>query len=152
MNNADSSLPPIFNIIYLVFLVFFIIATWKVFAKAGKPGWAAIIPLYNTYVMLKIAGKPGWWLLLFFVPIINFIVSILLALGLAQAFGKSGTFGIIGLWLFSPIGYAILAFGDAQYVGSEESSLTENFKVPQQPPQQVAPQQIPPQQNPPQAQ
>ena len=53
-----------------------IVAQWKVFVKAGQPGWACIIPIYNTYVMLKIGGKPWWWLLLLLIPGVNLIFAI----------------------------------------------------------------------------
>lgn len=87
------------------------------FKKAGHPGWAAIIPIYNIYILLKIAGRPGWWLLLLLIPFVNFVVYIVIALDVAKNFGQSPIFGIIGLWLFSFIGYLILGFGDAKYVG-----------------------------------
>lgn len=105
-------------LVYLIVAVIGIVAAWKVYAKAGKPGWAAIIPIYNVYVLLKIVGRPGWWLILFLIPFVNFVVSIIVAIDLAKAFGKSTAFGVVGLWLFSLIGYLILAFGDATYQGS----------------------------------
>ena len=66
-----------------------IIGMWKVFAKAGQPGWASIIPIYNAYIMCKIAGKPGWWVILLFVPFVNLIIAILIMVALAQSFGKA---------------------------------------------------------------
>ncbi|WP_409186542.1 DUF5684 domain-containing protein [Amycolatopsis sp. VS8301801F10] len=99
----------------LVVAVLTIIAMWKVFAKAGRPGWAAIIPFYNVYTLLKVAGRPGWWLVLFFIPVVNLVIAIIVSLDVAKAFGKSGVFGFFGLFLFSFIGYLILAFGQARY-------------------------------------
>ena len=64
--------------------VVMIAAMWKVFTKAGKPGWASIIPIYNMVVLLDIAGKPVWWIILFFIPIVNFIFAILTYVGLAE--------------------------------------------------------------------
>jgi hypothetical protein len=90
---------------------------WKTFIKAGQPGWASIIPLYNLYILLKIVNKPGWWLLLFFVPLVNIVIAIIVALEVAKAFGKSSGFGI-GLALLGPIFYMILGFGDARYQGA----------------------------------
>jgi hypothetical protein len=107
----------VFSLVGLIVAVVAIIASWKIYSKAGKPGWAAIIPIYNMYVMLQIVGRPGWWILLFFVPLVNMVISILLAIDLARSFGKSDAFGIIGLWLFGFIGYLMLAFGSAKYVG-----------------------------------
>ena len=97
-------------------IVLMIVAMWKVFTKAGRSGWEAIIPFYNIYVLCKIAGA-GWWLVLFLIPLVNIVISIIVALDVAKSFGKSGVFGFFGLWLFGIVGYPILAFGDARYVG-----------------------------------
>lgn len=93
---------------------------WKTFEKAGKPGWAAIIPIYNIIVILEIAGKPLWWIILFLIPCVNIIVSLLVFIALAKSFGKSEVFGI-GLWLFGFICFPILGFGDAKYIGPPRS-------------------------------
>jgi hypothetical protein len=97
--------------------VIVIAGMWKTFQKAGHPGWAAIIPIYNVYIMLKIAGRPAWWLLLLLIPIVNIVVDIVVAMDVAKAFGKSKAFGIFGLWLFSFIGYIILGFGEPKFKG-----------------------------------
>jgi hypothetical protein len=111
---AAASIGMVGLIINLVIILFFIIVMWKIFTKAGQPGWASIIPIYNTYIILKIAGKPGWWLLLMFIPIVNFVVVILAIVALSENFGKGAGFAI-GLILLSPIFYPILAFGSAEY-------------------------------------
>ncbi len=108
----------IYWLLILVLAVLAIAGMWKTFAKAGKPGWAAIVPIYNIIVMLEIINRPLWWIILFFIPFVNFIVYIIISLDMAKAFGKSATFGIIGLWLFSFIGYLMLGFGQAKYVGA----------------------------------
>jgi Family of unknown function (DUF5684) len=102
---------------WLAVAVIFIIGMWKVFTKAGQPGWASIIPFYNIYILLKIAGRPGWWLLLFFIPLVNFVIAIILAIDVAKAFGQSAVFGIVLLFLLSGIGYLVLGFGNYRYVG-----------------------------------
>lgn len=104
-------------IIGLGFAIFMIVTMWKLFTKAGQPGWATLIPIYNAYVMLKISGKPGWWLILLFIPLINLIISIMALIGLARNFGKGGGFAI-GLLLLPIIFYPILAFGDDEYQGA----------------------------------
>ncbi|MGW6932833.1 DUF5684 domain-containing protein [Lentzea sp. NPDC054927] len=114
---AATGIGVVGTIIYLAFLVFAIVVMWKVFAKAGQPGWAAIIPIYNIYVWLKVAGRPGWWLILMLIPIVNIIMSVIVSIDIAKSFAKDAVFGVVGLWLFSIIGYAILAFGGAQYRG-----------------------------------
>ncbi len=106
----------LFTIIWLVVLVAVIAGLWKVFEKAGKPGWAAIVPIYNAIVMLEIVGKPIWWIVLFLIPIVNIVVAILVCIELAAKFGKSAAFGI-GLALLGFIFIPILGFGDARYQG-----------------------------------
>ena len=105
-----------FIVIWLAVVVFLIAAMWKVFEKAGQPGWAAIIPIYNTYIMTKIGGKPGWWVILCFVPIANIIVLIWLYNMISKSFGKDEGF-TAGLIFLSFIFWPILGFGDAKYLG-----------------------------------
>ena len=107
----------IWMICYLAIFVLFIAGMWKTFQKAGQPGWASIIPIYNTYVMLKIVGRPGWWLILFFIPFVGFVAFILVSIDMAKSFGKDVVYGLLLLWLLAPIGYLILGFGDAEYQG-----------------------------------
>jgi hypothetical protein len=104
----------IFGIIWLAVMVLMLVSLWKVFTKAGQPGWGVLIPFYNLYLMLTIAGKPAWWIILFFVPIANLVVGILTLIGLAQNFGKGGGF-VVGMIFLPIIFYPILAFGDATY-------------------------------------
>ena len=101
-------------IIELGLLILMVAALWCVFTKAGKPGWAAIIPFYNIYVMLEIAGKPGWWLILFFIPVVNLVIAIITLVALAAKFGKGAGF-VVGLILLPIVFYPILGFGNAKY-------------------------------------
>ncbi|MFZ1063858.1 MAG: DUF5684 domain-containing protein [Acidimicrobiales bacterium] len=101
-------------IVVLAIVVFYIAAYWRIFAKAGEPGWGAIIPIYNLYLYCKIAGRPEWWLILLFIPFVNIVFSLILAMDIAKAFSKSSGFGI-GLWLLSIIFVPILGFGSATY-------------------------------------
>ncbi len=96
--------------------VLVIAGLWKVFTKAGKPGWAAIVPIYNYYVLTQIIGRPAWWIILLFIPFVNFIVLIVMMNDLSKSFGKGMGF-TIGLILLSPIFILLLGFGDAQYMG-----------------------------------
>lgn len=114
---ADAGVSPIVIILYLAIIVLLIASMWSIFSKAGQPGWAAIIPIYNIYVLLKLVGRPGWWLILYIIPLVNLVISIVVSLDLAKAFGKGGAFGFFGLWLLPFIGYPILGFGRARYVG-----------------------------------
>ncbi|SFR82811.1 hypothetical protein SAMN05428970_2676 [Agromyces sp. CF514] len=101
----------------LIGYVIWAIALWLVFAKTDYPGWAAIVPIYNIYVLVKIAGYHGATVLLYFIPIVNFIFAIFVAFRLGAAFGKGGAFSFFLLWLFSLIGYLIIGLGSAKYVG-----------------------------------
>ena len=103
-------------VIYLAIVVFLIAAMWKVFEKAGQPGWAAIIPIYNLYIMTKIAGKPGWWLIMFLIPILNLVFLIWLYNMISKSFGKDEGF-TAGLIFLSFIFWPILGFGSAKYLG-----------------------------------
>jgi hypothetical protein len=107
----------LFGMIFVLAIILVIVAAhWKLFTKAGKPGWASIVPIYNIYVLLQIIGRPWWWLLLLFVPFINIIVAVMICLDLAKAFGKGTAFGVFGLVIFPYIGYLILAFGSSTYI------------------------------------
>jgi Family of unknown function (DUF5684) len=116
--NLLSSGSSFVTLIYLAVIAVDIIGMWMVFTKAGKPGWASIIPFYNIYVLLKVVGRPGWWLILFLIPFVNFVMWIIVCLDLAKSFGKGGGFAV-GLILLSFIFIPILGFGDAQYVGPQ---------------------------------
>jgi hypothetical protein len=100
----------------LVFALFIIIAMWKVFTKAGQPGWAAIIPIFNLYILCKVAGRPGWWLLLMLIPFVNFIIMIIVCIDIAKNFGKGAGFGL-GLAFLGFIFFPVLGFGSATYQG-----------------------------------
>jgi uncharacterized membrane protein YhaH (DUF805 family) len=103
-------------VVYLAILILVIAGFWKMFEKAGQPGWAILIPIYNIYVLLKVAGRPGWWLILLLIPIVSLVIAIIVWLDIAKAFGKSSAFAV-GLILLSPIFVPILGFGSAQYQG-----------------------------------
>lgn len=107
-------------IIALIPSIILIIAMWKVFDKAGKPGWAAIIPFYNTYTLFEVAGMNGWMFLLMLIPIVNVIILIMMYINLAKAFGKSGGFAV-GLIFLNFIFMLILGFGSAKYIGNQNA-------------------------------
>lgn len=100
----------------LIFLVLFVVGVWKIFDKAGQPGWAAIIPIYNLWILLKVVGRPGWWIILFFIPFVNFFIWLLVSLDLAQSFGRGIPYAL-GLFFFPFIFTLILGFGDTPYQG-----------------------------------
>jgi hypothetical protein len=91
-----------------------IVSNWKIFSKAGRPGWASIVPIYNIVIFLDIVGKPAWWIILLIIPGPNIVIAIMLVHQLSLAFGQG--IGTTLLLLFLPfIGYPMLAFGSATY-------------------------------------
>ncbi len=99
------------------FLVYLLVAIgmWPMLKKAGRPAWGGFIPIYNIYLQIKLAGRTGLLLILYIIPIVNIITAIVVALGVARAFGKGPLYGFFLLFLFQPIGYLVLGFGSAQY-------------------------------------
>ncbi|HRF01382.1 MAG TPA: DUF5684 domain-containing protein [Pirellulaceae bacterium] len=103
-----------FGLFYLLIIVLVIAGMWKVFVKAGKPGWAAIVPIYNMYVLTEISGKEILWFILTFIPCVNLVALVMICISLAERFGKGAGYGI-GLALLSPIFFPMLGFSDARY-------------------------------------
>ena len=106
---------------YIVWLVLVIAGMWKTFTKAGHPGWGAIIPFYNLWIMVKMAQRTtGWFwimLILSLIPIVNIAAVIMLLitdLDISTNFGHGAGFGVL-LWLFAPIMYLVLGFGGSEY-------------------------------------
>jgi hypothetical protein len=87
---------------------------WKTFEKAGEPGWAGLIPIYNLYVMVRVSGNPWWWFLLCLIPLINLFAILKISIDVAGKFNRGALFGL-GLALLSFIFFPILGFGGAQY-------------------------------------
>ncbi|MFL6504124.1 MAG: DUF5684 domain-containing protein [Candidatus Udaeobacter sp.] len=120
--STESNPSPVSIIFGLLIALLIIVAMWKVFTKAGQPGWASIIPIYNLYIWCKIVGRPWWWILLMLIPLVNFIICIVLCIDLAKSFGKGVGFGL-GLAFLGVIFFPILGFGSAQYEGPTAGSL-----------------------------
>ena len=104
----------LFILFFIALTLFVIVAVWKVFEKAGQPGWGILIPIYNVYLLLLIAGRPAWWLILYFIPLVNLVVAIIVHIDIAKNFGKDAAFGL-GLAFLGFIFYPILGFGTATY-------------------------------------
>jgi len=122
-------------VFYVALIILIIAAVWKIFTKAGKPGWASIIPIYNLVVLMQIIGRPGWWAILYLIPLVNIVIAIINAFDLAKVFGRGTLFAIFGLILFQPVGYMILGFGKSTYAKSAgKSSVTPPTQAPTVPP------------------
>ena len=103
---------------YLVIIVLYIAGFWKIFEKAGKPGWAAIIPIYNTIVIAEIVGKPVWWgIVAALVPCVNVVFSIWLLNLLMKSFGKEVPLWTILTVLFGFVTIPVIGFGSDKYIG-----------------------------------
>ena len=118
LQSSDIIGAPVGSAVVLLFL-FVLIAIrtagmWAVFSKSGHAGWKAIIPIYNLYVMLQIGEQAWWWLLLLFIPVINFVALVKISVDLAGAFGRGILFGL-GLTLLPIVFYPILGFGGSRY-------------------------------------
>ena len=111
----------VFLIVMLGILAVMVVSMWKVYTKAGQPGWAAIVPIYNVIVLLQIIGRPLWWIALCMIPLVNMVIAFLIYIDLAKSFGKSTGFGV-GLLFLPFIFCPILAFGDARYLGPAGAS------------------------------
>ena len=126
----------IFSSLYAVFLLVFLIilvSNWKIFSKAGKPGWASLVPIYNLVIMLRIACMPEWMIILFFLPLVNAFIGLVVQVKMIKAFGKSTGF-IIGYFFLPLIFLPILAFDSSQYIGDGTNS-TVTPPQPSTPPQ-----------------
>ena len=106
-------------VVYLLLCLYNIVLTWILFDKAGRPGWASIVPIYNAIVALDVAKMSAWYFLLMFIPVVNIYAFVKFHLQMARVFGRSSMFGV-GCIFLSPIFYSILAFSDNQYIGDEE--------------------------------
>lgn len=117
---AATGILMVYFVIVLVIAVISLVGMWKIFVKAGKPGWGAIIPLYNMYCLFEMSFGTGWLFLLTFVPCVNAVILIIMWIKLAQAFGKGAAFGV-GILFFPFIFLPMLGFGDAQFIGSSKN-------------------------------
>jgi hypothetical protein len=103
----------------IIILLIQVLSYWQVFAKAGYEGWKSIIPIYNNYILSKIGSQPTWVFIMLFIPFLNIVAAILIALGVAKSFSKGPLFAIFGLVLFSFFGYMYLGWGQSEYTKIE---------------------------------
>jgi hypothetical protein len=116
-NNTGSAIGLMVGlVVYLAIIIIVVAGMWKTFEKAGQPGWAAIVPIYNTYIFCKIVGRPGWWVILLLIPYLNLIFWIIVCLDMAKSFARGIGFAV-GLILLNPVFFCILGFGSSEYQG-----------------------------------
>ncbi len=119
-----------FGILWLAIVVFGIVVIWKIFVKAGKPGWACLIPIYNVLVFLQIVNRPWWWIFLFFIPIVNIVMLVIVYHDLAKSFGKDAGF-TVGLVFVNIVFMAILAFDSSVYTRLHRETTSTPVVPPQ---------------------
>ena len=126
LTGAIAAMGLFFWILSMALGILKIVSLWKIFKKAGKPGWASIVPIYNIYIMCEIAEKEWWYILLLCVPFVNIYVMIVLYNGMAKKFGKGGGF-VVGMILLPVVFFPMLAFGkDATVVNNQPNTSNEN--------------------------
>lgn len=116
-SEGASTVGLIIMVLYFGVLIINIIGAWKVYAKAGQPGWGVLIPIYNIFLVLKIAGRPAWWIILCLIPIVN-LITLVIPFDIAKRFGKGAGFGL-GLLFLGPIFWPILGLGSAEYTSAD---------------------------------
>ena len=109
-----------FWLIMLAIGIVGLVGMWKIFEKAGQPGWAAIVPFYNVYVLNQIAGKDILWFVLGIIPCIQFVALPIICMDVAKNFGKDPLWGL-GLFFLMPIFAPMLGFSDAKYLGPQKT-------------------------------
>ena len=114
MSNSEGVALIIVFIFVFGLIALLVISFWKIFEKAGKPGWAAIVPIYNMVVWCEIVKKPGWWALLMLIPYIGIIWQVWATNLLVKKFGKDEGF-TVGCVFLPFVFYPILAFGNAKF-------------------------------------
>jgi len=122
-------------VVWLIIIVLIYGSLWKIFEKAGKPGWAAIIPIYNLIILLEIVGKPMIWILWLLIPCVNIVFAIWLMNLLSKSFGKSEGY-TVGMIILPIVFYPMLGFGSARYLGpsaAEANNGFNNFNNPNNP-------------------
>jgi hypothetical protein len=114
LQRSSESPGLLFFVVWIGLTIIVLAGIWKTFVKAGAPGWASIVPFYNTYVLVKMSGRPGWWFWLLLIPLVNLAIWVIVSIDIAERFGKGAGFGL-GLAFLGIIFFPILGFSDATY-------------------------------------
>ncbi|MBF9018015.1 MULTISPECIES: DUF5684 domain-containing protein [unclassified Oceanispirochaeta] len=111
-----DSVNPVLTVFWFIVTIILVVANWKIFTKAGKPGWAILVPIYNIIVMVQIIQRPMWWVIMLFIPLVNVVFAIMIIYNLCLKFGQPG-WHVVPALLLSFIYYPYLAFSNASYQG-----------------------------------
>ncbi len=76
---------------FLIIQIVHFAGTWKLYKKAGRKSWEAIIPIYNAVVLMQIISRPKWWVILLFIPVINLLMFPVIWVETIRSFGKNTT-------------------------------------------------------------
>ena len=129
----DAMMGGAFLLWFLIIYALSVIPYYGIFQKAGRPTWAAFIPIYNLIVLIEVAGKPAWWFLLFLIPFVNIVIFVIVAHHLSMSFGHGGWF-TVGLVFLNWIFLMILAFGSSRYLGAGSGPSASIPPAPSPPP------------------
>jgi hypothetical protein len=140
---ADEGAGVVLIVIWVAVAVLVFASLWRVYTKAGQPGWAALVPIYNLIVLFRIVGRPWWWIFLLLIPIVNIVILFIVYIDLAKSFDRSTAFGV-GLALLGIVFLPILAWGPATYRGPAAAQAGGGMAAPSAPPQMAPPQMSPP--------
>jgi hypothetical protein len=106
----------LFSCVGLLLVIAVIAGMWLIFQKAGEAGWKSIIPIYNIWILMEIIGRPGWWVILYFIPVVGFVIWVITMIDLAKSFDHGLGFAI-GLMFLPMLFYPVLGFSEMQYYG-----------------------------------
>lgn len=120
----------IFLVIILAIYIYMAICLMKMAKKTNTPNaWFAWIPILNTVLMIQIAKKPIWWIILFFIPIVNIVIAILIWMGVAKQLGKPEWMGVLMI-------IPIVNFIIAGYLAFSKNNSVSPQPIPPVPPVQ----------------
>lgn len=109
----------------LILTIFVMAGSWRMFQKMGQPGWAAIVPFYNTYVVCETLYGSGWKMLLFLIPLYNIYYGFRVGIDLARGFNQGTGYGI-GLTLLSVVFVPLTGFGSAVWGDGTQAAWSDD--------------------------
>lgn len=120
----------LYTIICFYWLPF--VGMYKLFEKAGEPGWAALVPFYNAFVVVKIVGAPKWWLVAMFIPVVHFFIIAGMLIEFNKSFGQYKFIDNAAAIIVAYIYYPYLASKNPEYVHQSwavQNDIRKRFKA-----------------------